>query len=1218
MDFTGEKFIPSDELASKEIGIEHLHRYHSIKNLTEGKIVLDIACGEGYGSMLIAQSAAEVFGVDLDNETIVHAKEKYKSKNLHFLQGTVENIPLSNHSIDIIISFETIEHVSETVQKKFIAEIKRVLKTSGTLVISTPNKINYSDRYSFANKFHIKEFDRHEFQSLMKSNFNYSNYYDQGYDIISAITETDPLQIRQIGICNWDRPLQSFSRKYLLAVASDEKIPELPVLTSVVFQVDRDYQLMMDRIVEMEAHILELGNWGRSLDEEVLQTKKQIKEDKLVIERQSANIEELSARHTKSNAELKALITQLADKSKYISELERLSIESKDRENELQKEIIKNGEILNTVEADFDQLRQISTRNLENISKKEKEIEGFISTIASLRNHVESLNEQIRGLEAKTMVKDRMINTVQDEIHMVSELFQTAEKEIVQKKVLLSNQSATIIQLKEKSNELGNEIKKLSLDVSDKTKIAEEANNKVNSLYQQVDILNDRIAEIYDSEGWKLLSKYYWVRNKVLPEKSKRHGYVKKFVNRLRRKKSGSNPQNFLIKRNTESPKKAEQLNRANPILEELKVYPPIEFPLFTSPKVSIIIPVFNGWEMTYRCLLAINENTQLVSYEIIIADDASDDETKNISNLIKNLKVSRNENNLGFLQNCNQAACLSKSEFVLFLNNDTEVKPGWLSSLVTLMEKDETIGIAGSKLIYPDGRLQEAGGIIWQDASGWNFGHLKDPGDSEFNYVKEVDYISGACILVRSDLWKKTGGFDTLYSPAYCEDSDLAFQARKYNYKVVYQPLSEVIHYEGYSHGTDKNSTEKNIKAYQKINNKKFHEKWKTILEAEHFPNGQDVFWAKDRSRNKKSILVIDHYVPQFDKDAGSRTTFQYLELFVSLNMNIKFLGDNFYRHEPYTTILQQMGIEVLYGPWYRDNWQQWMLENKEKFDFVYLNRPHISIKYIDFIKDNTLAKILYYGHDLHYLRELKQYEIEKDKQLLESSTKWKEIETYLFKNTNVILTPSSEEQLVIMNLDVNTNIKTIRPFFYEYLHRSITDFGKRKNILFVGGFNHKPNKDAVLWFIEEIWPSVKEEIPEIQFIIIGSNPPEEILNIGDDKIIIKGYVNDATLTEVYSQCRITVIPLRYGAGVKGKTVEAMHLGLPIVTTSFGIEGMPGDLSFLRPHNTAEDFARQLIELYKSDEELLELSKLEIEYIYANFSKTVAEKIMREILSII
>ena len=225
-------------------------------------------------------------------------------------------------------------------------------------------------------------------------------------------------------------------------------------------------------------------------------------------------------------------------------------------------------------------------------------------------------------------------------------------------------------------------------------------------------------------------------------------------------------------------------------------------------PMVSIVIPCYNQVHYTYACLQSILEFTKDVTYEVIIADDVSTDATAELSRYAEGLVICRNETNQGFLRNCNQAAKAARGKYIMFLNNDTKVTEGWLSSLVNLIESDSTIGMVGSKLVYPDGRLQEAGGIIWSDGSGWNYGRLDDPDKAEYNYVKDVDYISGAAILLSTALWKQIGGFDQRFAPAYCEDSDLAFEVRKAGYRVVYQPLSKVIHFEGVSNGTDVNGT--------------------------------------------------------------------------------------------------------------------------------------------------------------------------------------------------------------------------------------------------------------------------------------------------------------------------------------------------------------------------------------------------------------------------
>ena len=638
------------------------------------------------------------------------------------------------------------------------------------------------------------------------------------------------------------------------------------------------------------------------------------------------------------------------------------------------------------------------------------------------------------------------------------------------------------------------------------------------------------------------------------------------------------------------------------------KEYEILEFPKFEKPLVSIVIPVYNQFAYTYACLKSIIENTQGIPYEVIIADDNSTDSTKSISNIIKNLVVIRNPENLRFLLNCNNAAQYAKGDYIHFLNNDTQVQPNWLTSLIVLMENDKTIGMIGSKLIYPDGRLQEAGGILWKDGSAWNYGNKSDPDLPEFNYVKEVDYISGASILIRSELWKQIGGFDTRYVPAYCEDSDLAFEVRKAGFKVVYQPKSLVVHFEGVSNGTDTNV---GLKAYQVANSKKFFEKWKDTLKKEHFNNAENVFVARDRSRNKRGILVIDHYVPERDKDAGSKTVFQYLKLLSENGYNVKFLGDNFFPSQPYTDELEQMGIEVLYGNYYSKNWKRWIQTNCDHIKIYLLNRPHIAIKYIDFIKNNTDSKIIYYGHDLHFLREYREYILSHNEDMKISSEKWKKQELYLMRNSDLVFYPSSIEVEEIKKIDSTINVKVLSAYMYPVLPEYTYNPLERKDIIFVGGFSHRPNVDAVKWFYDQIWPIVKTRIPDIRTYIIGSNPPNSIKNLNDERFVIKGFVSDDELDDFYKKCKIDIVPLRYGAGVKGKVVEAMWKQIPIVTTSIGAEGIPDVDNVLCIANDESSFAEKIISLYMNNELLINYSKNGKNCVDINFTEKSALKIL-------
>lgn len=794
------------------------------------------------------------------------------------------------------------------------------------------------------------------------------------------------------------------------------------------------------------------------------------------------------------------------------------------------------------------------------------ECEVFYDSVAELKNKNDEFSSHLDRLNTEISTKDKRIDELQGEHEKdVSEMQKNWKK---------------IDELNEEKNELlqKNEVCEYNLNkansaIHDKDVHIINLESQINFLNQQISMKDNHIANLeYLHNRWKR--------------------YVPSSVRKA-------------VKLPVRAARKVKRMaaNKKNTAYNKLIV------PACSNPLVSIIIPVYNQFNYTYECVKSIIEHTQDVKYEIIIGDDVSTDETKNISRYIKGVKVVRNSENLRFLLNCNNAAKHAKGKYIFFLNNDTKVTEGWLYSLVELIESDNTIGMVGSKLIYPDGRLQEAGGIIWKDASAWNYGNGQDPEQPEFNYVRDVDYISGAAIMLSKELWNKIGGFDEEFAPAYCEDSDLAFQVRQQGYRVVYQPASVVVHFEGVSNGTD---TSTGLKHYQIVNNEKLKTKWAEEL-SKHYENGQNVLKAKDRCFDDgKTILFIDHYVPQFDKDAGSRTVFQYVKMFVKKGYKVKFIGDNFFKHEPYTTVLNKMGVEVLHGPWYAQHIFEWLKDNNDCIDYVFMNRPHISEKYMDFFNENMKAKVIYYGHDLHFLRINREYELTGDEEKRLEAASWKAKELDLMHKADVVYYPSYVEADLIKQVDNTINVKALVPYVYDEFKSKKRNSVYNKGILFVGGFSHTPNVDAVNWFVKEVYSEIKDKA-DIPFYIAGSNPPEEILAYDGDGIEVKGFVSDEELERLYSSCKLVVVPLRYGAGVKGKVVEAIYNGVPIVTTNVGAEGIPATDNILVIKDDAKEFADAVISLYNDAKKLDEISDNMQKYIKENNSIDAAWNIVGE-----
>ncbi len=226
LEFTGERYVPNNDNNS-EIFMQHIQRYIVAKELCKNKKVLDIACGEGYGSDILAEAASSVCGVDISAEAIEHAKNKYQKDNLLFHTGSVADIPFDNESFDIIISFETIEHVSEDLQIQFLNEIKRVLKKDGLLIMSSPDKLYYSDMAGFKNVYHVKELYEEEFSAILKKYFKNIHMYYQGMLATSYIIDDKLKQISEIKEFTVVKKHNQYNAEINIAVCSDIELPSI-------------------------------------------------------------------------------------------------------------------------------------------------------------------------------------------------------------------------------------------------------------------------------------------------------------------------------------------------------------------------------------------------------------------------------------------------------------------------------------------------------------------------------------------------------------------------------------------------------------------------------------------------------------------------------------------------------------------------------------------------------------------------------------------------------------------------------------------------------------------------------------------------------------------------------------------------------------------------------------------------------------------------------
>lgn len=695
--------------------------------------------------------------------------------------------------------------------------------------------------------------------------------------------------------------------------------------------------------------------------------------------------------------------------------------------------------------------------------------------------------------------------------------------------------------------------------------------SQVELLQSQVQRLEHELAQFIGSPPWRVYKKYQETIEKYLPQGTP----LRKILQQLKallvsREARGADTRAALPTENApgvyEASSHAESLSTPTVSQDDLNSSPPlpwepIAFSELDDPLVSIIIPVFNNWEFTYKCLLSVSRHTT-GSYEIIVVDNNSTDSTPQLLASTAGIRVITNETNEVFVNACNQAAAVARGKYLLLLNNDTEVTDGWLDALLEPFSNPRT-GIVGAKLVYPDGSLQEAGGIIWQDGTGCNFGHGDNPDLPQYCYRRSVDYCSGACLMLTRELWERLGGFDQRYAPAYYEDTDLCFSVRALNYNVIYQPAARVIHYGGASAGKE---TSSGYKRFQEINRHKFVEKWEKVLNEQHVLSSAGLFKSRERTGDKY-ILVIDHRCPTFDRDSGSLRMLSMLQILQGMGYKVAFWPDDLAYDAKYTGKLQDLGIETYYG---NISFEEFIQAHGDKLDAVIMSRPATAKKYLHLVKKYSAAQTIFDTVDLHFIREQRRLELE--------VAQWKNLEFFLAEEADTTLVVSPSELDILSGepfankIAVVSNIHSLEP--------CVKGFEQRHGLMFIGGFAHPPNEEGIIWFIEYIFPLIRRKLPDVHLTIVGSDPTERLMSMKSPAITVTGYVED--VSSYFEDSRVFVSPLLHGAGVKGKIGQSFSFGLPVVTTSIGAEGMQlkdGHNALITDSET--EFADKVIELY-------------------------------------
>ena len=574
-----------------------------------------------------------------------------------------------------------------------------------------------------------------------------------------------------------------------------------------------------------------------------------------------------------------------------------------------------------------------------------------------------------------------------------------------------------------------------------------------------------------------------------------------------------------------------------------------------SAPVVSIIVCFFDAIAITSRCVDRIHQNTTGQNYELILVDDGSTDTGASGLGTRSGLRFVRSEENLGFTGAANLGARQARGEYLVFLNNDTEVEPGWLEALLDAARSGPEVGAVGAMLIGPDRLLQEAGGLIWSDATGLNYGRGRSPDEPEFLYRREVDYCSGACLLVGRDLFESVGGFDECFAPGFYEDTDLCFTLRSKGRVVIYEPGARVVHLEGVTFGTADTPgvSQAHSKSGQHLNRLVFQAKWAEAL-LHQYPSGTAGGLRGGHIPDRPRVLVSDLDLRPPDQSSGGLRMAWILRLLHEIGCEITYFPFDRIERQPYADWLRRAGIEVYSNG---EDFGALAARRAGLYDLVLLSRPSVSAPLRGAVRRHFPQAVLVYDAvDLHFLTDQRHLELKPPEDFRTAENERRRAKRYEvdeMRASDVVTTITDVERDIVGSLIPDHDV-AILPNVHGVRTAPIAGVGGRKDLLFIGSYRHLPNVDAVQWFVSTVLPLILHKAPA-RFFALGSFPTPEVEALASETTLIPGYLND--VSGYFDRARVFVAPLRYGAGMKGKIGMAMAMGLPVVTTSIGAEGM-------------------------------------------------------------
>jgi GT2 family glycosyltransferase len=602
-----------------------------------------------------------------------------------------------------------------------------------------------------------------------------------------------------------------------------------------------------------------------------------------------------------------------------------------------------------------------------------------------------------------------------------------------------------------------------------------------------------------------------------------------------------------------------------------------LSLPADSNPLISVVLVLFNRAELTLACLRSLAETNQ--SMELVIVDNASSDPTALLLDRLEGPRILRNSENRNFLLAVNQAARECRGKYLLLLNNDAQLLPGALETLLASIEGSHGIGAVGGKIILLDGTLQEAGSIVWRDGSCLGYGRGDNPFAPPYMFRRDVDYCSGAFLLTPRQVWQELGGFDEAFTPAYYEETDYCMRLWRKDLRVVYEPAAAVLHFEFASSQSAAAAID-----LQTRNRKQFVERNRSELLTNEDPAPDRIIFARSRQRGRR-VLYLDDRVPHRWLGSGFPRAHSMLQVLQNAGYFITIfpLDD---RHESWTDIYSDLPreVEVMIGL-QRSVLEAFLRSRKGYYDTIIISRPHnmqfvtpLLAAHPDWF-ESTL--VIYDAEAVCAFRDKGHRELAGTAMSAEEYEKALSTEMKLAAQADLVISVSEGERDTFRAHGIPR---------VEVLGHSIevavtnTPFSERSGVLFVGAVHKEtsPNADSLVWFLENVFPRIQATISDITVTVAGVNISQRVRALAGPAVRMIGHVSD--LTPFYAAAKLFIAPTRYAAGIPHKIHESAARGLPVVATPLLVQQLGWTKEEISFSEDPDEFAALCIELYSNE----------------------------------